>query len=100
VVALMINRRETFMSKVEFFARQAGHASIVLMMFIFLHAGAFSKTTEALGGVTYSVNLGFSFIPQTFLIVGLFFICIFISILLVTFAVTSAAFDLFESGIC
>ncbi|HDK5689671.1 TPA: Na+/H+ antiporter NhaC family protein [Staphylococcus pseudintermedius] len=91
VVALMMNRRETFMSKVEVFARQAGHANIVLMMFIFLLAGAFSKTTEAMGGVTSIVNLGLSFIPQNFLIVGLFIICMFISISMGTSVGTVAA---------
>ncbi|EJG0136703.1 Na+/H+ antiporter NhaC family protein [Staphylococcus pseudintermedius] len=91
VVALLMNRRETFMSKVEVFARQAGHANIVLMMFIFLLAGAFSKTTEAMGGVTSIVNLGLSFIPQNFLIVGLFIICMFISISMGTSVGTVAA---------
>ncbi|EPE9917207.1 Na+/H+ antiporter NhaC family protein [Staphylococcus pseudintermedius] len=91
VVALMMNRRETFMSKVEVFARQAGHANIVLMMFIFLLAGAFSKTTEAMGGMTSIVNLGLSFIPQNFLIVGLFIICMFISISMGTSVGTVAA---------
>ncbi|PCF73441.1 sodium:proton antiporter [Staphylococcus delphini] len=91
VVALMMNRRETFASKVEVFARQAGHANIVLMMFIFLLAGAFSKTTEAMGGVTSIVNLGLSFIPQNFLIVGLFIICMFISISMGTSVGTVAA---------
>lgn len=90
VVALMMNRRETFMSKVEVFARQAGHANIVLMMFIFCLQGLF-KTTEAMGGVTSIVNLGLSFIPQNFLIVGLFIICMFISISMGTSVGTVAA---------
>ncbi|ARJ50483.1 Na+/H+ antiporter NhaC family protein [Staphylococcus lutrae] len=91
VVALVMNRQEKLTTKVEIFARKAGHPNIVLMMFIFLLAGAFSKTTEAMGGVSSIVNLGLTLIPQSFLIVGLFVICMFISISMGTSVGTVAA---------
>ena len=48
VVALMMNRQEKLTTKVEVFAQKAGHPNIILMMFIFILAGAFSKTAQAL----------------------------------------------------
>ena len=91
VVALMMNRQEKLTTKVEVFAQKAGHPNIILMMFIFILAGAFSKTAQAMGGVTSIVNLGLSLIPQNYLIVGLFIICMFISISMGTSVGTVAA---------
>ncbi|WP_349421388.1 Na+/H+ antiporter NhaC family protein [Staphylococcus felis] len=91
IVALMMKPKEKWTHKVEVFAQKAGHPNIVLMMLIFILAGAFSKTTEAMGGVSSIVNLGLSLIPQNFLIVGIFLICMFISISMGTSVGTVAA---------
>lgn len=61
------------------------------MVFIFILAGAFSTTAEKMGGVTSTVNLGLSLIPQNFIIVGLFIICMFVSISMGTSVGTIAA---------
>lgn len=91
IVALLLKPKTKFTDKVEVFAKSAGHPNIVLMMLIFILAGAFSQTAEAMGGVTSIVNLGLSFIPQNFLIVGIFLICMFISISMGTSVGTVAA---------
>ncbi|MFO3719937.1 Na+/H+ antiporter NhaC family protein [Staphylococcus felis] len=91
IVALMMKPKEKWTHKVEIFAQKAGHPNIVLMMLIFILAGAFSKTAEAMGGVSSIVNLGLSLIPQNFLIVGIFLICMFISISMGTSVGTVAA---------
>ena len=80
IVALIMNRKETFANKVEVFTKGAGHSNIILMVFIFILVGAFSTTTEKMGGVESTVNLGLSLIPQNLIIVGLFVICMFVSI--------------------
>lgn len=46
VVALLMNRKERFAKKIEVFTKSAGHSNIILMMLIFILAGAFSTTTE------------------------------------------------------
>src|SRR5699024_6861255 len=79
IVILLKNRKETFHKKVDVFTKGAGHSNIILMMLIFLLAGAFSQTTEDMGGVKSTVNLGLSFIPENLIIVGLFIICMFVS---------------------
>ena len=91
IVALLMNRKETFAKKVEVFTKGAGHSNIILMMLIFILAGAFSTTAEKLGGVSSTVNLGLSLIPQNLIIVGLFIICMFVSISMGTSVGTVAA---------
>ncbi|MCE5038607.1 Na+/H+ antiporter NhaC family protein [Staphylococcus auricularis] len=91
IIGLLLNRKEKFVHKVEVFTRGAGESNIILMVLIFLLAGAFSQTTEDMGGVTSTVNLGLSLIPQNLLIVGLFVICMFVSISMGTSVGTVAA---------
>lgn len=91
IVALLMNRKEKFATKIEVFTKGAGHSNIILMMFIFILAGAFSTTTEKMGGVTSTVNLGLSLIPENLIIVGLFIICMFVSISMGTSVGTVAA---------
>ena len=91
IVALLMNRKEKFATKIEVFTKGAGHSNIILMMLIFILAGAFSTTTEKMGGVTSTVNLGLSLIPENLIIVGLFIICMFVSISMGTSVGTVAA---------
>jgi len=91
IVGLLINKKETFSKKVDVFTKGAGHSNIILMMLIFLLAGAFSQTTEDMGGVKSTVNLGLSFIPENLIIVGLFIICMFVSLSMGTSVGTVAA---------
>ncbi|WP_436957470.1 Na+/H+ antiporter NhaC family protein [Staphylococcus sp. AS1337] len=91
IVGLALNRKESFHKKVEVFTKGAGHSNIILMMLIFLLAGAFSQTTEDMGGVQSTVNLGLSLIPENLIIVGLFIICMFVSLSMGTSVGTVAA---------
>jgi Na+/H+ antiporter NhaC len=89
--ALMMNRKESFTAKVENFAKGAGHPDLMIMVFIFILAGAFSEVAKGMGSVESTVNLALSFLPQSFLIVGLFIIGAFISLAMGTSMGTIAA---------
>ncbi|MGG4490303.1 Na+/H+ antiporter NhaC family protein [Metabacillus idriensis] len=89
--ALMMNRKETFTAKIENFAKGAGHPDLMIMVFIFILAGAFSEVAKGMGAVESTVNLALSFLPQSFLIVGLFIIGAFISLAMGTSMGTIAA---------
>ncbi|WP_436860329.1 Na+/H+ antiporter NhaC family protein [Staphylococcus caeli] len=91
IIGLVLNRKESFQKKIEVFTKGAGHSNIILMMLIFLLAGAFSQTTEDMGGVKSTVNLGLSLIPENLIIVGLFVICMFVSLSMGTSVGTVAA---------
>ena len=90
IVALIMNRKETFANKVEVFTKGAGHSNIILMVFIFILV-VLSQLPLKMGGVESTVNLGLSLIPQNLIIVGLFVICMFVSISMGTSVGTVAA---------
>ncbi|WML39212.1 Na+/H+ antiporter NhaC family protein [Neobacillus sp. OS1-2] len=79
-VALAMNRKVSFNSKVEIFTKGAGDANIMLMVVIFLLAGAFSEVAKGMGAVDSTVNLALSVVPQNLLMVGIFIIACFISL--------------------
>ncbi|UOQ92067.1 Na+/H+ antiporter NhaC family protein [Halobacillus shinanisalinarum] len=79
-VALMMNRKTDFQTKITQLTEGGGHPNIILMVVIFLLAGAFAKVAEGVGAVDSTVNLGLSFLPGSLLIVGLFVIACFISV--------------------
>lgn len=79
-VALVMNRKETFSNKVDIFCKGAGNLNVMLMVIIFLLAGAFSEVAKGMGAVDSTVNFALSVIPQNLLMVGLFIIACFISL--------------------
>ncbi|GAA0614383.1 Na+/H+ antiporter NhaC family protein [Virgibacillus siamensis] len=78
--ALFMNRKMAFKDKLDHMTKGAGHPNIMLMVIIYLLAGAFAAVAEGVGAVESTVNLGLTFLPQNMLIVGLFVIGCFISI--------------------
>ncbi|WP_173916717.1 Na+/H+ antiporter NhaC family protein [Halobacillus sp. Marseille-Q1614] len=78
--ALLMNRKASFQEKIGHLTKGGGHPDIILMVVIFLLAGAFASVAEGVGAVDSTVNLGLSLLPENLLMVGLFIICCFISI--------------------
>ena len=79
-VAIAMNRKEKLQTKVDIFCKGAGNPNVMLMVIIFLLAGAFSGTAGAMGAVDATVNFALSYIPSNLLVVGLFVIACFISL--------------------
>ncbi|SEM50267.1 Na+/H+ antiporter NhaC [Terribacillus saccharophilus] len=79
-VALAMNRKESLTKKVDIFCKGAGNPNVMLMVVIFVLAGAFSEVAKGMGAVESTVNLTLSLIPQNLLVVGLFVIACFISL--------------------
>ena len=90
-VALLFNKNEKFDTKMDIFCKGAGNPNIVLMLVIFLLAGAFGSVAKAMGGVDSTVNLSLSVLPPNLLVAGLFIIGSFISISMGTSVGTIAA---------
>lgn len=80
LVALIMNRKNTFDSKLETFCKGAGDSNIMLMVIIFILAGAFAEVAKTMGAVDATVNLGLYLLPSNVLIAGLFLIACFISL--------------------
>ena len=64
--------------KFSIFAKGAGDENILIMLMIYLLAGAFSTVAGAMGGVDATVNLGLSLIPAQFVTAGVFIISAFL----------------------
>ncbi|PAE17035.1 sodium:proton antiporter [Virgibacillus sp. 7505] len=79
-VALSMNRKESLTKKVDIFCKGAGNSNVMLMVIIFILAGAFSEVAKGMGAVESAVNLTTSVVPQNLLVVGLFVIACFISL--------------------
>ena len=80
IVAILMNRKETLAKKIDIFNKGAGNSNVMLMVLIFLLAGAFSETAKGMGAIDATVNFALSVVPQNLLVVGLFIIACFISL--------------------
>lgn len=90
-MAFLFNRKVDFNTKIEVFCKGGGNKDIILMLVIFLFAGAFSGVSKAMGGADSVVNIGLSLVPANLLVTGLFIIGCFISISMGTSVGTIAA---------
>ncbi|WP_066890083.1 Na+/H+ antiporter NhaC family protein [Clostridium nigeriense] len=80
LTALIMNRKEKFENKIEIFCKGAGNTNILLMVLIFILAGAFAQVAKDMGAVDSTVNLGLSLLPSSLLIPGMFIISCFIAL--------------------
>lgn len=99
LVALIMNRKSTFDSKLEIFCRGAGNSNIILMVMIFILAGAFAEVAKTMGAVEATVNLGLTLLPSNVLIAGLFVIACFIALSVGTSVGTIASLVPIAAGV-
>ena len=79
VAAMLQNRKMPMGEKLGIFAKGVGEKNIIIMVLIFLCAGAFTGAVGSIGGVDSTVNFGLSVLPPEFAVAGLFIIGCFIS---------------------
>ena len=89
--ALILNHKEKLSKKIELFALGMGNKDIMIMCLIFILAGAFTATAKAVGGVEAAVMIAQHFIPEQFMVLGLFVISALISLSIGTSCGTIAA---------
>ena len=65
--------------KVDLFCRSSGDRTIILLVIVFMLAGAFYSLTIDIGARDATVNLGLAFVSDRLLLPGLFLICCVIS---------------------
>ncbi|WP_415874767.1 Na+/H+ antiporter NhaC family protein [Clostridium sp.] len=99
IVAIAMNTKESINKKVEVFCKGAGNTDIILMIIIFILAGAFAEVAKVMGAVDSTVNLGLTILPGNILIAGVFIICCFISLSIGTSVGTIAALAPMALGI-
>jgi len=71
--------KQSFATKLSHFAKGAGDENILIMVLIFLLAGAFSELTKAMGAISSTINFALSYISPQVIVAGLFLVACFIS---------------------
>ncbi len=91
VYALTILRGRSIADRIAVLTRGAASESIMLMIWIFILAGAFASTAKEMGAVESTVNLTLSFLPAQLILAGLFIAACFVSLSIGTSVGTIAA---------
>lgn len=79
VYAVFICRGMSLEQRIATFSEGAGNKSILLMIWIFILAGAFASTAKDMGGIDATVNAALAILPGKFIYAGLFLASCFIS---------------------
>ena len=78
--SLFTLRGMSFEARISEFSRGAGDQNLLLMVWIFILAGAFASTAKAMGAVDASVNLTLRIMPNSMLLAGVFVASCFVSL--------------------
>lgn len=80
VYAACLLEGRTLQERVEVFSHGAADSNILQMIWIFILAGAFAGSAEAMGAIDATVNLTLKLLPAEYLTAGLFLAACFVSI--------------------
>ena len=72
IITILLSRGIKFRERINVFSKGAGHKDLLLMVWIFVLAGAFASSAKAMGAVDATVNLALELLPASFLLPGLF----------------------------
>ena len=72
MVAVMLTRGIPFVERVKIFSKGAGSPNLLLMVWIFMLAGAFAASAKEMGAAGAMVDLTLHFLPARFALSGLF----------------------------
>ena len=78
--AVCITSNLTLKKRIALFSRGAGDENLMLMVWIFVLAGAFAKAAGAMGAIDATVDLTLRMLPDSMLLPGLFLAACFISL--------------------
>lgn len=80
IYAIIITKGDSLNERIDSFSRGAANTRIMYMVWIFVLAGAFAKTTEAMGAIDATVVLARNAIPANYLPAGIFIASCFVSL--------------------
>ena len=78
--AIAITRGMPLNQRISHFSEGAGNRNMMLMIWIFILAGAFASSAKAMGAIDATVNLTLHVLPSSMLLPGLFLAACFISL--------------------
>ena len=99
IYAVIISRGRTLEQRIAVFSEGAGNKNVLLMIWIFVLAGAFAATAKEIGAIDATVNLALRILPGRLLYAGLFLASCFISMSIGTSVGTIVALVPVAAGI-
>ena len=99
VYAIAVCLKGKIEERVSVFSQGAGHKNVLLMIWIFVLAGAFATTAKEIGAIEATVNLTLQLLPGKLLLAGLFLASCFISMAVGTSVGTIVALVPVATGI-
>ena len=99
IYAICICKGKTIEERVSIFSRGAGNSNVLLMIWIFVLAGAFASTAKEIGAIDATVNLAILILPGKLIYAGLFLASCFISMAIGTSVGTIVALVPIAAGI-
>lgn len=85
--------------RIDIYSKGAGTGQMMLMLWIFVLAGAFANTAKAMGAIDATVNLTLNLLPGNMMLAGLFLAACFISLSIGTSVGTIVALTPIAAGI-
>ena len=85
--------------RIDIFSRGASSGQMMLMIWIFILAGAFAHTAKVIGAIDATVNLSLTLLPSNMLLAGLFLAACFISLSVGTSVGTIVALTPIAAGV-
>lgn len=80
VVMLLLTRSLPLKERIAVFSRGAGEKDLLLMVWIFMLAGAFAASAKGMGAVDATVSLTMKILPPAYALTGLFFSACIVSL--------------------
>lgn len=99
IYAIAISGDMPLSKRIDTYSRGAGAADLLLMLWIYVLAGAFAASAKAIGSIDATVNLTLSVLPASLILPGLFVAACFISISIGTSVGTVVALVPIAAGI-
>ena len=85
--------------RIDIYSKGAGTGQMMLMIWIFIMAGAFANTAKVMGAIDATVNLALTLLPGNMLLAGLFLAACFISLSVGTSVGTIVALTPIAAGV-
>ena len=99
IYAIIICSGKSINQRINLFSRGAATEQMMLMIWIFILAGAFAHSAKAMGSIDATVNLTLSLLPPQMILAGMFLAACFVSISIGTSVGTIAALVPIAAGV-
>ena len=99
IYAIIISGGLPIKKRIDTFSRGAGASNLMLMLWIYVLAGAFAASAKSMGAIDATVNFTLNYLPSTMLLPGLFLAACFISISIGTSVGTVVALVPIAAGV-